>query len=88
MSGNGHTQSLVIGDQHIKVDAITKKIEQDILFLQDKIAAIEKQTTPNTIILKVYQEMLTSRVSVLSWLKEYTPADQDENAKNNLTMTS
>ncbi len=88
MSGNSHTQSLVIGDKRIKVDSIAKKVEQDILFLQDRILVIKNQKMPNTVILKTYEEMLASRLSVLNWLKEYSPAIDDDDLEDSLRMTS
>lgn len=75
MNANRKVQSLVIGDKRVKIDAISSKIEQDVLFLEDRILAIKAQTVPNTVILKTYEDMLSSRLSVLNWLTEYLPED-------------
>lgn len=75
MNANRKVQSLVIGDKRVKIDAISSKIEQDVQFLEDRILAIKGQTVPNTVILKTYEDMLSSRLSVLNWLTEYLPEE-------------
>ncbi len=79
MNDNRKIQSLVIGDKRVKIDAISSKIEQDVLFLEDRILAIKNQTTPNTVILKTYEDMLFSRRSVLNWLADYIPKEEFRN---------
>lgn len=44
------------------------KVEQDIAFLSDRIAAMQQQSKPNTMLIEHYQSMLRSRESVLKWL--------------------
>lgn len=44
------------------------KVEQDIAFLSDRIAAMKLQSKPNTMLIEHYQSMLRSRESVLKWL--------------------
>lgn len=44
------------------------KVEQDIAFLTDRIAAMKKQPRPNNMLIDHYQSMLKSRESVLKWL--------------------
>ncbi len=44
------------------------KVEQDIAFLTDRIAAMKNQPRPNTMLIEHYQSMLKSRESVLKWL--------------------
>ncbi|WP_439133240.1 hypothetical protein [Pseudomaricurvus sp.] len=63
--------TLVIGDQRVKITAISQKIAQDISFLEARIADLMAHATPNTVILKTYEEMLDSRLSVLGWLSSY-----------------
>ncbi len=75
MNNNPNTQSLIIGDKRVKVEAISDKIQRDILFLEDRILAIQNQSVPNTVILKTYEDMLFSRRSVLDWLADYLPKE-------------
>lgn len=44
------------------------KVEQDIAFLSDRIAAMKAHPRPNTMLIEHYQSMLKSRESVLKWL--------------------
>lgn len=44
------------------------KVEQDIAFLTDRIAAMKLQARPNAMLIEHYQAMLKSRESVLKWL--------------------
>ncbi len=73
MATSTKPQSLVIGNKRIKIEEISEKIEQDVSFLRDRIQRLESQTKPNTVIIKTYEEMLHSRLSVLNWLGDYAP---------------
>nr|WP_324259965.1 hypothetical protein [Cellvibrio fontiphilus] len=44
------------------------KVEQDISFLTDRIAAMKQQPRPNLLLIEHYESMLKSRESVLKWL--------------------
>jgi hypothetical protein len=44
------------------------KVEQDIVFLKDRITSMQTQAHPNTMLIEHYQSMLKSRESVLKWL--------------------
>jgi|GEM_PF-1627165 len=44
------------------------KVEQDIAFLTDRIAAMNAHPRPNAMLVEHYQSMLNSRESVLKWL--------------------
>lgn len=44
------------------------KVEQDIVFLKDRITSMQAQAHPNTMLIEHYQSMLKSRESVLKWL--------------------
>ncbi|AQT61624.1 hypothetical protein [Cellvibrio sp. PSBB023] len=46
------------------------KVEQDIAFLTDRIAAMKSQPRPNAMLIEHYQSMLKSRESVLKWLMD------------------
>jgi hypothetical protein len=52
------------GDSQIDLD----KIERDIAFLTDRIAAMKLQSKPNQAVIVHYEGMLHSRTSVLKWL--------------------
>jgi len=51
-------------------DSMAKKVMSDIAFLEDRLVQLEKQRTPNTVVIKTYKDMLQSRRSVLNWMKE------------------
>lgn len=57
------------------VDSMTKKVLSDIAFLEDRLGQLEKQRTPNTVVIKTYKDMLQSRRSVLGWIKEKRSAN-------------
>jgi hypothetical protein len=76
-------QALPYGDHAMNLDSNNKypsnpfakdpflvrtKVEEDIAFLQARIASLENHPRPNRIVLETYQEMLNSRISVLKWL--------------------
>lgn len=50
--------------------AVIEKVQQDILFLTDRIERIKKLQTPNSSVLKTYITMLQSREAVLRWMEE------------------
>lgn len=54
------------GDPQIDCD----KIERDIAFLTDRIAAMKLQPKPNQPLIAHFEGMLDSRASVLKWLQD------------------
>lgn len=62
-------QQVVIGNQCVSSNAMAKRVEQDIAFLNDRLLQLEAQSRPNQKILQTYRSMLESRHSVLRWLK-------------------
>ncbi len=60
--GNGQSASLH-GNTRIKV-------EQDIAFLSNRLAAMSAQPNPNPQLIEHYQTLLRSRESVLKWLMD------------------
>lgn len=52
------------GDSQIDLD----KLERDIAFLTDRIAAMKLQPKPNQALIAHYEGMLSSRTSVLKWM--------------------
>ncbi|ACE84222.1 hypothetical protein [Cellvibrio japonicus] len=44
------------------------KVERDIAFLLDRLAAMKLQPKPNTQLIAHYETMLKSRQAVLNWL--------------------
>lgn len=65
--------NLVIGTESVRSDAVTAKVSQDIAFLADRLARIERQAKPNPQVIKVYRDMLESRYAVLEWLTQGRP---------------
>ncbi len=59
------------GDQLVSPHGNARiKVEQDIAFLTDRIAAMKSQPRPNSLLIEHYQSMLKSRESVLKWLMD------------------
>lgn len=59
------------GDQLVSPHGDARiKVEQDIAFLIDRIAAMKSQPRPNVMLIEHYQSMLQSRESVLKWLMD------------------
>ncbi len=72
---------IVIGRNKVQVSAVHSKIIQDIAFLEDRITQIKKSSSPNSMMLKTYQDMLNSRQSVLAWLEHHdmvAPIDSEK----------
>ena len=69
-----HQQNLMIGDQRVNVEAMSVKVEEDIAFLQERLARMHRQSTPNRVVVKTYESMLASRQSVLAWLQQHCDA--------------
>lgn len=75
MINPAHGQSVVIGDKRHKVETIFKKMEEDVQFLTQRINVLKQQHSPSEIVLKTYEAMLESRLSILGWLSEYQPTE-------------
>ena len=60
----------MIDGQFSEASNVQSKVEQDIAFLQHRIALMRKQATPNTMVIDIYESMLKSRLAVLSWLRD------------------
>lgn len=71
-------RALMIGNRRIKIDEISKKIEQDVRFLRHRIYSLKNQARPNTVIIQTYEDMLQSRLSVLNWLEDYPPINNTD----------
>lgn len=63
-------RKIVVDGQLTEASNVQVKVEQDIAFLQHRIALMKTQTTPNPVVLDTYENMLKSRKAVLSWLLE------------------
>jgi len=62
------SQSIMIGDELLDRTVVSEKLNQDIEFLTDRIERLNRQRSPNPKIIKVYQDMLDTRHSVLDWI--------------------
>jgi hypothetical protein len=59
----------LVGDGTLSLTGNARvKVEQDIVFLTERIASMQAQAQPNTMLIEHYQSMLKSRESVLKWL--------------------
>ncbi|HWV15865.1 MAG TPA: hypothetical protein VN030_10580 [Cellvibrio sp.] len=63
-------RKIVVDGQLTEAANVQIKVEQDIAFLQHRISLMQKQATPNEVVLETYENMLKSRRAVLSWLLE------------------
>lgn len=63
-------RKIVVDGQLTEASNVQVKVEQDIAFLQHRIALMKKQANPNQVVLDTYETMLKSRKAVLSWLLE------------------
>ncbi len=68
---NSMYQRKIVVDGHLaEVANVQTKVEQDIDFLQSRISLMQKQSTPNQVVIEIYENMLRSRKAVLSWLQD------------------
>ncbi len=58
------------------VDALARKVMEDIQFLQERIERVGRLQTPNSAVLSTYQSMLESRQQVLAWLRANHELDE------------
>jgi hypothetical protein len=47
---------------------LQSKVEQDVIFLTNRIEMMKKNNRPNQNVLETYETMLRSRKAVLAWL--------------------
>jgi len=69
MSDTRTEPRLVIDGRLANAEAVREKVRNDIAFLSDRIALLERQPRPNAPVLNTYRRMLDSRQSVLKWLE-------------------
>ncbi|ROQ20906.1 hypothetical protein [Marinimicrobium koreense] len=68
---NAYSRPQLVSQGQLKqADEVRRKVEQDIAFLCDRIAALEAQSRPNRPVIETYRTMLASRQSVLKWLQD------------------
>ena len=65
-----YQRKIVVDGQLTQASSVQTKVEQDIAFLQHRIGLMKKQKTPNVIVIETYEQMLKSRLAVLSWLQD------------------
>lgn len=68
MQKKSHESRLVVDGALNAQSNARIKVEQDITFLTDRIAAMRAHPRPNEMLIEHYQSMLKSRESVLKWL--------------------
>lgn len=61
---------LSIGDVELNSEDVAVTVESDIAFLTERLRALERQATPNAVMLQTYRDMLDSRYAVLQWLRK------------------
>lgn len=69
MSDTRTEPRLVVDGRLANAEAVREKVCEDIAFLCNRIALMERQNRPNTPVLDTYRRMLSSRRSVLNWLE-------------------
>ncbi len=65
-----YQRKIVVNGELTEASSVQTKVEQDIAFLQHRINLMKKQKVPNSIVIETYENMLKSRQSVLSWLRD------------------
>lgn len=65
-----YQRKIVVNGELKEASSVQTKVEQDIAFLQHRIGLMKKQKIPNSIVIETYENMLKSRQSVLSWLRD------------------
>lgn len=65
-----YQHKIVINGHLTEANNVQIKVEQDIDFLQNRIQLMKSQSTPNQVVLDIYENMLRSRRAVLSWLHD------------------
>ena len=65
-----YQRKIVVNGELKEASSVQTKVEQDIAFLQHRINLMKKQKIPNSIVIETYENMLKSRQSVLSWLRD------------------
>lgn len=73
-----YQHKIVVDGQLAEAATVQTKVEQDIAFLQHRISLMKKHRTPNQIVIATYENMLKSRQSVLSWLRDGDTGDKLE----------
>ena len=70
MSDTRAEPRLVVDGRLANAEAVREKVCEDIAFLSNRIALMERQNRPNRPVLDTYKRMLNSRQSVLNWLED------------------
>lgn len=65
-----YQRKIVVNGELTEASSVQTKVEQDIAFLQHRINLMKKQKIPNSVVIETYENMLKSRQSVLSWLRD------------------
>jgi len=65
-----YQRKIVVDGELKEASSVQAKVEQDIAFLQHRINLMKKQNIPNNVVINTYENMLKSRKSVLSWLRD------------------
>jgi len=65
-----YQRKIVVNGELTEASSVQTKVEQDIAFLQHRIGLMKKQKVPNSVVIETYENMLKSRLSVLSWLRD------------------
>lgn len=66
--------TLNIGNQAYNSRDVALKLQNDIGFLESRIALLREQAIPNPKVLETYAQMLESRRAVLGWIMANEPA--------------
>ncbi len=70
---NAHSSPQLVASGRLRqANDVRRKVEQDIVFLSNRIADLETQPRPNRPVIDSYRTMLESRKSVLKWLQDGT----------------
>ena len=62
--------TLVIGNHQYNANKLRVKLEEDVVFIMERIARYQQQAHPNPNSLAAYENMLESREMILKWLNK------------------
>lgn len=73
--------TLNIGKQVFNCQEMANKVQNDIYFLESRIAILLRQPNPNPLVLQTYRQMLECREAILGWLDKAEMEDKGKQAE-------
>ena len=71
IDGETDDKMLAIGKERINLRTASSRLGADIQFLRERIDRMKQFNKPNEATLKIYEDMLKNRESILAWLEDH-----------------